>query len=139
MLKYLKLLFILLLSILFSCIDNRAPSGINTRVFYGEGDCMLGTDINTRIYKLYNGNVYIVEKSIAEQFNENNFDSLKTISKVTKAVNGGISLLVTPGDYYIIPDTMFCLSCNNFVSIKKDELIEKEFKFFRCTTNKKYH
>ena len=134
MLKYLNLFIIFILSTLLSCTDGRAPSGINTRVFYGEGDCMPTTDISARIYKPYVGNVYIVEKSIAEQFNDSSFDSLKIISKVTKAVNGGISVLVAPGSYYIIPDTMFCISCDNFVTIKKDELIEKEFKFFKCTS-----
>ena len=134
MIKHLKLLFILLLSTLFSCIDGRAPSGINTRVFYSEGDCMPPINISTRVYKPYVGNEYIVEKSIAGQFNDSSFDSLKTISIVTEAVNGGISVLVVPGSYYIIPDTMFCLSCDNFVTIKKDELIEKEFKFFKCTS-----
>lgn len=132
--KFVKIFYILLLISFNSCIDDRAPSGINTRVLYGEGDCMPATDINARIYKPYNGNVYVVEKSIAEQFNDSSFDSLKTISIVTKAVKGGISLLIAPGSYYIIPDTMFCLSCDNLVTIKKDDLIEKEFKFFKCTS-----
>jgi len=83
----------------------------------------------------YTGKVYIALKQVAEQFTDSSFDSLKKVAIVTKAVRGGISLLVEPGTYYIIPDTMFCLNCNNMVTINKDDLIEKEFKFFKCISN----
>ncbi len=131
---YIKLFFLLLLCTLFSCIDSRAPSGISSRIFYGEGSCMPPINMSARVYKLYSGNVYVVEKSIAEQFTDSNFDSLKTISLSTKIKKGAFSILVPPGSYYIIPDTMFCISCDNLVTIKKDDLIEKEFKFFKCTS-----
>lgn len=129
-----KIFLIFCLLLLFnSCLDNRAPCGINTYIYYAEGNCNI-TNQNIK-YMPYTGKVYIAQKQVAEQFADSSFDSLKKIALVTKAVRGGISLLVEPGTYYIIPDTMFCLNCNNMVTINKDDLIEKEFKFLKCISN----
>jgi len=128
------LIFIFLILIFFSCIDNRAPSGISSILLYGEGDCMPPVNENSREYKLYNGKVYVVEKSLAESFNQNHYDTLKTLSLKTEAVNGGFSLFVSPGSYYVMPDTMFYVSPENLITIHPDDLIDREFRFFKCTS-----
>ena len=89
---------------------------------------------NSREYKLYNGKVYVVEKSLAESFNQNHYDTLKTLSLKTEAVNGGFSLFVSPGSYYVMPDTMFYVSPENLITIHPDDLIDREFRFFKCTS-----
>lgn len=127
-------IFFLLTVLVSSCIDNRAPSGISSTAYYGEGDCMPPVNVAARTFDLYNGNVYVVERSLALAFDENHYDSLKTLSYVTEAKNGGFSLLVPPGSYYIMPDTMFYVSDDNFVTVHPDDLIDREFKFFKCTT-----
>lgn len=89
---------------------------------------------NGRNYSLYNGKVYVVESSLVLIYNENNFDTLKTLSFETEAINGGFSVLVPPGSYYVMPDTMYSVSSENLVVVHPDDLIDREFKFFRCTS-----
>jgi hypothetical protein len=78
--------------------------------------------------------VYIVEKSLAESFDQNHYDTLKTLSLVTVVKNGGFSILVEPGSYYVMPDTMYSITSGNLVSVHPDDLIDLEFKFFKCTS-----
>ncbi len=130
---YNKLLIFFFLTIFVSsCIDDRAPSGISSTILYAQGDCM--PPVNERNYSLYNGKVYVVESSIALSYDENHFDTLKTLSFQTEAINGGFSLLVPPGSYYVMPDTMFYISSENLVVVHPDDLIDREFKFFKCTS-----
>ena len=49
-----------------------------------------------------------------------------------KATKGVFSLLIPPGTYYVMVDTLFYISSENVVTLKPDDLIEKEFRFYRC-------
>ena len=132
---YNKLLIFFILTVLVtSCIDDRAPSGISSTILYAEGDCMPPVYENSRSFSLYNGKVYVVERSLALSYDQNHFDTLKTLSFETEAINGGFSLLVPPGSYYVMPDTMFYVSSENLVVVHPDDLIDREFKFFKCTS-----
>ena len=128
------LIFFFLTVIVSSCIDDRAPSGISSTLLYGEGDCMPPINESARKYSLYNGKVYVVERSLAESFDKYHYDTLKTLSLVTEVVNGGFSILVSPGSYYVMPDTMFSVSSENFVTVHPNDLVDREFKFFNCTS-----
>ena len=129
-----RFLILLLLSIsLFSCTDDRAPSGISSIIYYGEGDCMPPINTEAREYKPFTGKVYVIEKSIADTMI--NFDD-STSNKIlkTNAIQGNFAILVPPGTYYVMPDTLFYISSENCVTVHPDDLIDQEFRFFKCTS-----
>lgn len=129
-----RFLIVLLLPVfLFSCTDDRAPSGINSTIYYGEGDCMPPINVEARTYQPFSGKVYVIEKSIADTMINFN-DSLVNNLYTTYAIQGAFALIVPPGTYYIMPDTLFYISAENLVTVNPDDLIEKEFRFFRCTS-----
>jgi hypothetical protein len=117
-----------------SCTDDRAPSGISSMIYYAEGDCMPPVNENSRNYKPYSGKVWIIEKSMADTLSVFLNDSSNSKIHFTTATEGNFSLLVAPGSYYIMPDTMFYISEENLVTIHPDDLIIKDFKFFKCTS-----
>lgn len=124
---------ILLLSFFISsCTDNRAPSGIHGTVLYGQGDCTSPVDPNNRVYSEYSGKVWVVEKSVIDTMNIIQFDSTKSDYLSADATEGQFSLLVPPGTYYVIIDTLFYISSENLITLEPDDLLEREFKFYRC-------
>lgn len=127
-------ILVVLLVISVSCIDNRAPSGISGTVLYGEGDCMPPINESTRKYNPYTGKVWIIDKTLADTMNFIQFDSTNAMMISTLAQDGSFSLLVPPGTYYIMVDSLFYISSENVVILKPDDLIEREFRFFRCLT-----
>jgi len=128
-----KVAIVLLCLFLFSCTDDRAPSGISSTIYYGEGDCMPPINTATRAYKLYTGKVYVIEKSVADTMITIQ-DNITNKIYSTLATKGNFSLLVPPGAYYVMPDTMFYISAENLVTIHPDDLINRDFKFFKCTS-----
>lgn len=123
---------IVILAISMSCIDNRAPSGISGTVLYGEGDCMPPVNENNREYDLYNGKVWIINENVIDTSNYIQFDSTNAMMLTTIAKEGSFSILVPPGSYYIMVDSLFYISPENVVSLKPDDLIKKEFRFYKC-------
>jgi hypothetical protein len=126
-------LFILLLlcTFLFSCTDDRAPSGISSMIYYGEGSCIPPINEAARVYKPFTGKVYVIEKSMADTMIDF-LDSTSNKLYSAYATKGNFSVLVPPGTYYIMPDTLFYISAENLVTVRADDLIDREFKFFKC-------
>jgi hypothetical protein len=131
---YRLILILFLFAFVVSCTDDRAPSGISSMIYYAEGDCMPPVNENSRNYKPYSGKVWIIEKSVADTMTimMNDTTNPKILSAI--ATDGNFSKLVTPGAYYIMPDTMFYISSENLVTVHADDLIIKDFKFFKCTS-----
>jgi hypothetical protein len=119
---------------LVSCLDDRAPSGIEGTVLYGEGDCMPPVDSSLWDYEDYSGTLWFVKQADAVYSGGMLGDSLKALSDSTVAVDGSFNILLPPGSYYIMPDSMFYTSPNNLVTIEKEDLFVADLKFFRCTS-----
>ena len=128
------ILILFLFAFAVSCKDDRAPSGISSMIYYAEGDCMPPVNESLRNYLPYTGKVWIIEKSVGDTISVflNESTNLKILS--TTASDGKFAMLLNPGSYYIMPDTIFYISAENLVTIKPDDLIEKDFKFFKCTS-----
>ena len=129
--KFYSIIFFLLV-VVMSCKDDRAPSGINGTVLYGEGDCAITGSQNNRIYEPFSGKVWVVEKSILDTMNIIQFDTTNSSMFYTYASTGQFALMLPPGTFYIVLDTLFYISPENCVTLKPDDLIEREFRFYKC-------
>ncbi len=120
--------------------DVKITTGLIGNVQYGEGDCMPIIDENSRVYENYTGEVYFILKSDLENISDledvenNSFDELKAKSISKKVVKGKLEIQLPEGTFVVMPSEVYVYSADNTVVIKKGVVLEKNFKFWKCTS-----
>lgn len=118
--------------------DDTENSDLNTGIFgqieYGMGDCMPIIDENSREYTDYNGEVYFIVKSDLENLGNDDFEQLKSNSIHTTVNNGELETDLPVGVYLVIPEEVYLYSDYNTVTIESGTALQKNFKFWKCTS-----
>ncbi len=117
-------LFALLL-IASGCEDDRAPSGIDAYVYWGECDSM-------QTFSEYNGIVYFVPASRFNEVTDSTWDSLKVSFNSSMCTDGFMSNFFDPGDYIAEPDTFINTLPPEIITVEPDLLKEVEIRFIYC-------
>lgn len=140
-----KILIITLLGVTLALVGCVQQTPINTGVRgnmeYGMGDCMPGPNREKK-YIPYNGDLLIIKKSIAESLTgQESKTQLISLGKIAHAKNGKYEISLDPGDYVInLANEGYDFNHNyapyneRLLTISKGEVIEKDIKFFVCTT-----
>jgi hypothetical protein len=142
--KALVILTVLLLG-LYSCDKNEVnfTTGLNSKVYVGEGGCMPAVVESTRKYNNYSGKVYIVNKRDYDNLTNiyancnclsPKLDSLKSNSIIINIKNGNLNRELQPDSFLIMIDNQNFYCYDNAIYVKKDEVINKSFFFFHCTS-----
>ena len=62
------------------------------------------------------------------------FDQLKNNSIVVRVRRGKLSIELPIGTYLVMPDDVYLYSEENTITIKPGETLNKDFKFWKCTS-----
>jgi hypothetical protein len=125
--------------------DEETPihTGINSLIYYGQGDCMPEIRMDKK-YNKYSGKVYIVRKKDYDNLININLncncivndkiDSLKRESISLNIKNGRLKIALKPDSFLIFIGSEYSDLNNNVVYIKKDSIETRNFYFFKCTS-----
>lgn len=117
--------------------DNTIPNittGIIGNIKYGIGDCMPTIDESSRIYKNYNGEIYFMIKSDLENLGNGNFEQLKANSIHSNIKNGELAIELPVNTYLVMPEGVNLYSESNTITIEKEIVLNKNYKFWKCTS-----
>jgi hypothetical protein len=138
-----KTLFLIILIItsltITSCEKdgNQVPNittGITGNIKYGIGDCMPIIDESSRIYNNYNGEIYFIIKSDLENLGNGDFEQLKANSIQSTIKNGELVIELPINTYIVMPKDVYLYSDSNTITIEKGIVLNKNFKFWKCTS-----
>lgn len=136
--KNLMICLILLSSIfIMSCEkddDISITTGIIGTVEYGQGDCMPSPDTIQREYSGYTGTIFFIVKEDLDSLGNGDYDNLKDNSINVNIKNGNLSAELSPDTYLVEPEDVYVYSSENSITITSEEVIHKDFKFFKCTS-----
>jgi len=140
-------LIIISIGLLFNeCKKNDAlnfTTGVNSKVYYGEGDCMPSVEVPTRKYNDYAGKVFIVNKRDYDNLialNEKNdsiskkIDSLKNMSITMNIKNGKLIKELQPDSFLVMLDAQYSYCKDNVIYVKENEVVSKNYYFFFCSS-----
>lgn len=122
------ILFLSLFIFLFSCEDDKAPSGIDLKVFYSK--CV--DSVSTPDYKAFDGKIYYVPVKDYPLLSINSWDSIKSRYKSSDCENGKTSSFLSPGTYFIEPDSFLSALSPTILEIQSDVLLEAEYYMIDC-------
>jgi hypothetical protein len=108
-------------------------TGVVGIVEYGQGDCMPGLS-SQREYSDYNGKIFFVIKDDWDNLGNGDYVRLKTNSINVLIIQGKLSAELPVGTYLVMPEDINVYSEENTINIKLGEILDKDFKFFRCTS-----
>ena len=139
--KYLfivNILFISLIGIL-SCekiydAKTKITTGVIGVVEYGQGDCMPPIDESTRLYNKYNGDLYFIVKADLENLVNGDFEQLKENSIKTNIKDGELAIELPVDTFLVMPTDVYLYSDYNTIIIEEGIVLEKNFKFWKCTS-----
>lgn len=115
--------------------DNIAvTTGVVGIVEYGRGDCMPSPAPITREYSDYTGKIYFVVKEDWDNLGNGDFTPLKNNSINVRIKKGKLSAQLPVGTYLVIPEDVYMYADENTITIKFGEILNKDFKFFKCTS-----
>jgi hypothetical protein len=117
--------------------DNTIPNittGITGNIKYGIGDCMPSINESPRIYKNYSGEIYFIIKSDLENLGNGNFEQLKANSIHSNIKNGELAIELPVNTYLVMPEDVYLYSESNTVTIEKEIILNKNYKFWKCTS-----
>ena len=129
--KYLLIASLFVLTLMFGCSKNNIATGIKGKVEYGQGDCMPIIDYESRVYDKFNGDVLFILK---DNLGNGDFDQLKNNSIRVTLKNGELSAQLPIGTYLIMPEDVYLYSEDNTITIKPNEVLNNDFKFWKCTS-----
>ena len=112
--------------------DNTVTAEIVGTVEFGRGDCM--PDLAQREYSKYNGRIYFVVKEDWDNLGTDGYDLLKNRSVNVRVKQGKLSAELREGTYLVMPEEIYVYSEENTITIKSNEVINRDFKFFMCTS-----
>ncbi|WP_304197307.1 hypothetical protein [Flavobacterium alvei] len=136
------LIFILVIITSFSitsCENNENPkpnitTGVYGTIKYGEGDCMPVINESARIYTNYNGEIYFIIKADLDNLGTGNFEQLKLNSIHSNVKNGVLAIELPVNTYVVMPKNFYDNSNLNTITIKKETVLNSNFKFWKCTS-----
>ena len=101
---------------------------------FGMGDCMPIIDESSRVYQLYNGELYFIVKSELDALGNGDFEELKANSIRKTIINGVLNTPLPIDTFLVMPPDVYLYSDNNTIIIQENEVVERDFKFFKCTS-----
>ncbi|HPE58058.1 MAG TPA: hypothetical protein P5514_01865 [Bacteroidales bacterium] len=132
--KKLNFIILLILTLTVGCSKNNFETGIKGTVEYGQGDCMPVIDYESREYDNYKGHLYFIVKEDLDSLGNGDFEQLKSSSVVVFIRKGKLSTELPKGTYIVMPDDVYLYSEENTITINPDEVLNKDFKFWKCTS-----
>lgn len=115
--------------------DNRnITAGLIGNVKYGSGDCMPIIDESSRVYNNYNGEIYFIVKSDLENLGNGDFNVLKANSIKKTIVDGKLDVELPIDTFLVMPSDVYLNSDDNTIIIKEGITLQKDFKFWKCTS-----
>ncbi|MGV8091600.1 MAG: hypothetical protein AB2L24_07030 [Mangrovibacterium sp.] len=114
--------------------DITVATGIVGNVEYGQGDCMPVIDYESREYSDYDGKLYFVLKEDLDNLEDGDYEQLKNSSLNVQVKQGKLSTKLPAGTYLVMPEDFYVYSEENTITIKPEEVLHKNFKFFKCTS-----
>lgn len=114
--------------------DGIVTTGVSGIVEYGQGDCMPSPDPKSREYSVYSGRIYFVVKEDWDNLGNGDFAQLKNNSINVRIKQGKLSAELPVGTYLVMPEDIYLYSDENTITIKSGEILNKDFKFFKCTS-----
>lgn len=114
--------------------DINISTGLSGNVKYGIGDCMPIIDESSRVYNNYNGEILFIVKSDLENLGNGDFDELKANSIKKTIVNGNLDVELPVDTFLVMTSDVYLYSDHNTIIIKDGVVLEKDFKFWKCTT-----
>ena len=132
--KKLNFIILLILTLTVGCSKNNFETGIKGTVEYGQGDCMPVIDYESREYDNYKGHLYFIVKEDLDSLGNGDFEQLKSSSVVVFIRKGKLSTELPKGTYLVMPDDVYLYSEENTITINPDEVLNKDFKFWKCTS-----
>ena len=132
--KKLNFIILLILTLTVGCSKNNFETGIKGTVEYGQGDCMPVIDYESREYDNYKGHLYFIVKEDLDSLGNGDFEQLKSSSVVVFIRKGKLSTELPKGTYLVMPDDVYLYSEENTITINPDEVLNRDFKFWKCTS-----
>ena len=132
--RNLNIIILLTLTLSFGCSKDNFETGIKGTVEYGTGDCMPVIDYASREYDNYNGDIFFIVKSDLDSLGNGDFEQLKNNSIVVSIRKGKLSAQLPVGTYLVMPEGVYLYSEENKIAINPDEVLNRDFKFWECTS-----
>jgi len=132
--KKLNTLLLLLVILSLGCTKIDFKTGISGKVEYGEGDCMPIIDYQGREYDNYKGDIYIIDKDKLDNLGNGDFEQLKANSISISIKRGQLSTELPAGTYVVMQGDAYSYSDENTITINTNEILNKDFKFWKCTS-----
>tara|TARA_R110001583_G_scaffold118679_1_gene270115 strand:- start:374 stop:793 length:420 start_codon:yes stop_codon:yes gene_type:complete len=114
--------------------DIGITTGLTGNVKYGIGDCMPIIDELSREYKDYKGDIYFIVKTDLENLGNGDFDELKANSIKETIEDGKLDVELPVDTFLVMPSDVYLFSDSNTITIKEGITLEKDFKFWKCTS-----
>ena len=114
--------------------DITVNTGIIGTVKYGQGDCMPIIDYESREYNDYNGKIYFVVKADWDNLGDGDYAQLKNSSINVRVKLGKLSAELPAETYLVMPEDFNVYSEENTITIISKKVINRDFKFFKCTS-----
>lgn len=114
--------------------DIDITTGLTGNIKYGIGDCMPIIDESPRVYNDYNSDIYFIVKSDLENLGNGDFDELKANSIKKTVINGKLVIELPIDTFLVMPSDVYLYSDYNTIIIQDGIVLEKDFKFWKCTS-----
>lgn len=114
--------------------NTKISTGVIGVVEYGQGDCMPIIDTLTRVFNKYNGDLYFIVKTDLENLGNGDFEQLKENSIKTNIKDGELAIELQVDTFLVMPTDVYLYSDYNTISIEEGIILEKNFKFWKCTS-----
>jgi len=128
-----NILFISILLLSTAC-EKEITTGIKGNVKYGSGDCMPGLDNENIEPDNYTGNVYFFVKSELDNLEEGGLSELKEHSIKVKVKDGDLAASLPVDSFVVMVEDYYLYSEYNTIAIKANEVLQRDFIFFKCTS-----
>jgi len=127
--------FVLCFLGIVGCNNDKIFTGITGTIKYGHGDCMPIVGGNpVRTFTNYNGKIFFIVKDDFDHFGRGEYEKLKHNSISVNIDNGKLSAELPVGTYVIEPEDFYVYPEENIITIQSGQIIQKDFKFFECTS-----
>ena len=130
--------FGIILATFISCDKNdddfKITTGLTGNVKYGIGDCMPIIDESSRVYNNYDGDIYFIVKTDLENLGNGDLDELKAKSIKKTIEDGKLDVELPVNTFLVMPSDVYLYSDYNTIIIKEGIALEKDFKFWKCTS-----
>ncbi len=135
------ILLIYCLTCLIACKKHKDNSDVNSiigsvtgNVKYGAGDCMPILNKPENVYHNYSGDLYFIVKKDLDNLGNGNLEQLKSKSIKRIIKDGALAVELPVDTFLVMPVNVYQYSDYNTVIIKEGISVNKDFKFWNCTS-----